>query len=88
MPRPRAAPQDAHARRHTAQSKPKIATLFDQLLANGVVITECPFSTSDCVKAIDRGLRRSGVKRSFRPSVSLKCLRFVSRSSLPSNTGG
>lgn len=31
----------------------KIVTLFDQLLPNGVVITECPVSTSDGVKAID-----------------------------------
>jgi Uma2 family endonuclease len=31
----------------------RIATLFDQLLPNGIVITECPVSTSDGVKAID-----------------------------------
>jgi Uma2 family endonuclease len=31
----------------------KIATLFDQLLPNGIVITDCPVSTSDGVKAID-----------------------------------
>lgn len=31
----------------------KIATLFDQLLPSGIVITECPVSTSDGVKAID-----------------------------------
>jgi Uma2 family endonuclease len=31
----------------------QIATLFDQLLGNGVVITECPVSTSDGVKAIN-----------------------------------
>jgi Uma2 family endonuclease len=31
----------------------KIATLFDRLLPDGVVVTECPVSTSDGVKAID-----------------------------------
>jgi Putative restriction endonuclease len=31
----------------------RIATLFDRLLPEGVVITECPVSTSDGVKAID-----------------------------------
>jgi Uma2 family endonuclease len=31
----------------------KIATLLDQLLPKGIVITECPVSTSDGVKAID-----------------------------------
>jgi hypothetical protein len=30
-----------------------IATLLKQLLPNGIVITECPVSTSDGVKAID-----------------------------------
>jgi Uma2 family endonuclease len=31
----------------------KIATLFERLLPEGVVVTECPLSTSDGVKAID-----------------------------------
>ena len=38
----------------------KIATLFGQLLPGGVVITECPVSTSDGVKAIDVAWLTSG----------------------------
>src|SRR6266567_913460 len=42
-----------------------IATLLKQLLPNGIVITECPVSTSDGVKAIDvawlEGARRQEI---------------------------
>ena len=66
----------------------KIATLFDRLLPKGIVITECPVSTSDGVKAIDIAWLAPERRQEVDSAVCLAqapeiCVEVLS----PSNTG-
>jgi Uma2 family endonuclease len=66
----------------------KITTLFDRLLPEGIVITECPVSTSDGVKAIDIAWLAPERRQEVDSAICLAqapeiCVEILS----PSNTG-
>ena len=69
------------------QKQNRIGSLLESLLPNGIVITECPVSTSDGVKAIDVAWVASERRHEVRTAVCLTrapeiCVEVIS----PSNT--